>query len=256
MYSQDWDPLVSEAIIRMALRTLAQAPFSHYPSLHFWSRKDVFSGAHFPSAFKADAKCGTSRRGSAQRQARWVTSRMHTGMLSILQICAGLTFSTHDPSSVRFLWILLLRLLRGRATCRQNPRWMGRVERQSPWDDKALVGLLSTKPRACSHATRDSGTSKALGGVREVNRAWWLISVPPGEKRGWGFGVFYSALLDRVLILLNTPEMIWRKIHLTTPLYNSHPQITRGQAELHETLPDYKHHKNFSNNPNKYLRLC
>lgn len=190
------------------------------------------------------------------RPSGWLLECIQACLVSILQLCAGLTFSTHGRSSVRFLWILLLRLLRGRATCRGKPRWTGRVERQSPWGDKALLGLLSPKPRARSHASEDSGISKTLGGVREVNRAWWLISVPPGKKRGWGFGVFCSALIDRVLILLNTPEMMWRKIHLTTPLYNSHPEITRGQAELHETLPDYKPHKNFSNYPSKYLRLC
>lgn len=68
----------------MAFKTPALV-FSHYPSLYFWPQKDVFSGTHFLSIVKVDPKYRTLRRGGTQGQARWVSSRIHTGMLSILQ---------------------------------------------------------------------------------------------------------------------------------------------------------------------------
>ena len=72
----------------------------------------------------------------------WVLESIQA-CLAVSRLYTWLSFCTHGWSSASVLWWLLLRLLRGRATCGQNPWWTGWVERKNLWGDKAFLGLLS-----------------------------------------------------------------------------------------------------------------
>ena len=156
MSSQDWDSLVRAVITVVAFKARSLGPpFSLSQPTLLGSEGCIFRGS-LPICIQSWCQAWHLKKRVCSGADQVVSSRMHTGTLSVLQLVHLAEFL---HTWLKLCW-LLLRLLRGQANCGQSPWGMERV------GETNVLGVtepswtkLSLQPRDHGHTTEDPGIS-------------------------------------------------------------------------------------------------